>query len=65
MQLVVNGEPFSLETGTTVADVLRALEITGPVAVELNESVIPRREHTTFEVHEGDRLEVVHFVGGG
>jgi sulfur carrier protein len=65
MQLVVNGEPFFLETGATIGDVLRALDLSGPVAVEVNESVVPRSEHASFEVHAGDRLEIVHFVGGG
>jgi len=65
MELVVNGEPFVLESGRTILALLQALELNGPVAVERNEAVIPRAEHATFELSPGDRLEIVHFVGGG
>jgi sulfur carrier protein len=65
MELVVNGEPFQLGSGTTIADLLRALAIEGPVAVERNEAVVPRAEHALCQLHPGDKLEIVHFVGGG
>ena len=35
------------------------------VAVERNEEVVPRAQHESTELAEGDRVEVVHFVGGG
>jgi sulfur carrier protein len=35
------------------------------VAVERNEEVVPRAQHESAELTEGDRVEVVHFVGGG
>lgn len=50
----------------TVAELVRELRLgNGPVAVEVNRAVIPRAEHTRHTVHEGDEVEVVHFVGGG
>jgi sulfur carrier protein len=65
MDLVVNGAPFVLTSGETIADLLRALELSGPVAVERNQEVVPRREHPSCRLAPGDRLEIVHFVGGG
>lgn len=35
------------------------------VAVEINEEIIPREEHETFRIQEGDVVEVVQFMGGG
>ena len=37
----------------------------GPVAVERNLEVVPRKDHATTELRDGDRIEIVHFVGGG
>lgn len=65
MRLVVNGEDFVAEEGTTVTALLALLDLGGPVAVERNGDVVPRAEHPTTVLAEGDKVEVVHFVGGG
>lgn len=66
MRVWVNGEPRDLRDGTTVAELVRALGLEGrPVAVEVNRRVVPKAEHGARRVGEGDRIEVVHFVGGG
>ncbi len=65
MQIHVNGEAREVADGTTVAALVAALGISGPVAVERNRDVVPRREHATATLAEGDQLEIVHFVGGG
>ena len=62
----VNGKPHDLESGTTIAELLRNIGVNVQhVAVELNEQIVPRGEHTATALREGDRLEVVTFVGGG
>lgn len=65
MKITVNGEAREVAEGTTVAALVTALGIAGPVAVERNRDVVPRAEHATTKLAEGDQLEVVHFVGGG
>jgi sulfur carrier protein len=35
------------------------------VAVELNREIVPRAQWDDTQLHDGDRLEIVHFVGGG
>jgi sulfur carrier protein len=66
MQIEVNGERREVAAELTVRGLLDALGVgEGPVAVERNRSIIPRAEHATTRLHEGDVLEVVHFVGGG
>ena len=66
LRLTVNGEQRTAEPGTTVAGLLRAMGVDpARVAVERNRDVVPRAEHATTTLAEGDRLEIVHFVGGG
>jgi len=66
MQLVVNGEDRQVEPSTTVKQLLSSLGLADTlVAVERNEEVVPRAQHESTELSEGDRVEVVHFVGGG
>ncbi|MDR6233748.1 sulfur carrier protein ThiS [Pseudomonas psychrotolerans] len=66
MQILLNGESLELPDGTTVADLLVRLELTGRrVAVERNLDIVPRSQHATTALADGDRLEVVHAIGGG
>ena len=67
MQLTVNGESTAVpDEVTTVGTLLLHLGLTeGPVAVELNRDIVPRATHATAQLHDGDVLELVHFVGGG
>jgi thiamine biosynthesis protein ThiS len=66
MQIAVNGETREVAPSITVSGLLASLGVQdGPVAVERNRHIVPRSEHATTMLHEGDQLEVVHFVGGG
>ncbi len=66
MRIEVNGEAREVAQGATVASLLDTLGLgQGPVAVERNLEIAPRAEHATTPLAEGDKLEVVHFVGGG
>ena len=66
MRVIVNGESREVTGGTTVEELLRELEVRAAlVAVEVNGTVIPRRQRTETAVQEGDRIEIVTFVGGG
>lgn len=62
--ITVNGE--KLDFSGTVAELLDVLEYNGKrVAVELNENIVPKAEYGNTTISDGDRLEVVRFVGGG
>ncbi len=64
--LVVNGKEHPHEAGMTIASLLAALPgITGTVVVEVNASIIPRERFDATQLHAGDTIEIVHFVGGG
>ncbi|WP_236172754.1 sulfur carrier protein ThiS [Pseudomonas pseudonitroreducens] len=66
MRIQLNGEPFELPDGHTVANLLERLDLTGKrVAVELNQDIVPRSQHAATALSEGDQVEVVHAIGGG
>lgn len=66
MSVVVNGEPRVVAAGATALDLLRECGMEGrPVAVEVNEAVVPRARLASCVLHAGDRLEIVTLVGGG
>ena len=66
MRLHVNGRPVDLAEPATVTTLLRHLNTEdGRVAVERNEEVVPRREWPECRLSDGDRIEIVTFVGGG
>lgn len=66
MQLTINGDLQQVPDGLTVRGLLEHLGMTeGPVAVERNRDVVPRAQHAAVQLSDGDRLEIVHFVGGG
>lgn len=66
VDIILNGEPATIATSQTVAALLEHLKLTNVlVAVEINRTVVPRAVYTETTIHEGDVVEVVHFVGGG
>lgn len=66
INVVVNGDPRTVAAGATIAALLDELGLAGRrVAVERNQAVVPRARHADTALAEGDRLELVTFVGGG
>jgi len=66
MQLHINGDRRDFDSPLTLANLVEHLGMKQDrVAVELNGNIIPRDQWSETNLSEGDRLEVVHFVGGG
>jgi sulfur carrier protein len=66
MQIELNGQSREIVAGTTVAMLLGELELEPRyLAVERNRELVPRAEHTSAQLAEGDCIEVVTLVGGG
>jgi thiamine biosynthesis protein ThiS len=66
ISIVVNGEIREAASGATVTELLKALGIHGArVAIERNCQILPRAAWSETSVAEGDRYEIVQFVGGG
>ena len=66
MRVEVNGSPREVAPGSTVAALVEAMGLPpGRVAVERNGEVVPRRTWSEAAIADGDRVEIVTFVGGG
>lgn len=66
IEVTINGEKQGFEGPLTVAVLLVELGLTeGKIAVERNLEIVPRSLYSQTEVADGDRLEIVHFIGGG
>ncbi len=66
MQVFINGESSDIYSGSTVAALLELLKIGRErVAVEVCMEIVPKAHYDTHVLQEGDRIEIVHFVGGG
>ena len=66
MRITVNNEPRELPAASSVADLIEALKLAGRrVAVERNGEILPRSQFAQTALSEGDRLEIVHAIGGG
>jgi thiamine biosynthesis protein ThiS len=66
MQIILNGEARAAEAGLSVEGLLRELGIDSrKVAVERNLEIVPKSAFATTALQDGDRLEIVHFIGGG
>lgn len=66
MKIILNGQPDQLQSGATLAVLLDRLCLEPiRVAVEVNEELVPRRSYAGRVLQDGDRVEIVTFVGGG
>lgn len=66
LSLHINGEPREIERPLSVRELLVALGLDpAKIAVERNFQIVPRSQYASETVGEGDRLEIVHFIGGG
>ena len=66
MNLVINGEDRTIAGPLTLSELVEQLGMKSDrVAVELNLEIVPREQWLVTQLADGDRLEIVHFVGGG
>ena len=66
VQIQVNGDQRGSQADATVGDLLRELAIkTERVAVELNLEILDRKEFDQRRLKQGDRVEILSFIGGG
>jgi thiamine biosynthesis protein ThiS len=66
MLLIINGDSREFADGLTVSALVDELAMRGDrLAIELNRDIVPRTRWTETTLKDGDKLEIVHFVGGG
>ena len=65
MEVQINGESRIIEP-MTVMELIRSLDLDpARLAVERNRDIVPKREYESTSLADGDKLEIVQFVGGG
>ncbi len=66
MEILVNGESREVAPGCTADGLVEILGLSGKrIAMEVNMEIVPRSNYHTFTLNTGDKIEVVHAVGGG
>ena len=66
MTITVNGENKSIAAQINLAELLEMLALPSErIAIELNREVVRKKDWSTITVKDADKIEVVHFVGGG
>ena len=66
MQVTINGEKRELAETLTIDKLIENLELANQkIAVELNREIVRKKDWETIAVKDADKIEIVHFVGGG
>jgi sulfur carrier protein len=66
IELLINGEPRAFPAPLTLAQLIGTLDLAGKrIAIEKNGEIVPRSQHASTPLANGDRLEIVVAVGGG
>ena len=66
IKIILNGKSKSLQKKTSVCDLIRSLKLsTDKVAIELNKKIINKKTIKSLYLKNKDKIEIVHFIGGG
>ncbi|MEF3254321.1 MAG: sulfur carrier protein ThiS [Deferribacterales bacterium] len=66
MKVRLNGKDIEINENITVAELLGILKLSDKnVVVEINMNIIPKEDYANIIIQENDKLEIIHFVGGG
>ena len=65
-KIQLNGVPYEINKGTNLNELLNQLKILkNKVAIEVNGEIIEKKKYTNLILNKDDRVEIVHFIGGG
>ena len=66
MQILLNGANTELPADLTARELVEHLELAGKrIAMEVNGEIVPRSVYATHQFRDGDKVEIVHAIGGG
>lgn len=66
MRVLINGETRTIENELNLRELLEKLELpTTRIAIELNKDVIRKKDWESVKIADADKIEIIHFVGGG
>ena len=65
-KIQLNGDPYEINKGTNLVTLLKKLKIQkNKVAIEVNGEIVEREKYTNLILNKDDKVEIVHFIGGG
>ena len=65
-KIQLNGTPYEINYGTNLNELLNKLKIEkNKVAIEVNGAIVERSKYTNLVLNKDDKVEIVHFIGGG
>ena len=65
-KIQLNGDPYEVNYGTNLNDLLNKLKIQkNKVAIEVNGEIVEKGKYTSLVLSKDDKVEIVHFIGGG
>ena len=65
-KIQLNGDPYEINKGTNFNELLNKLKIQkNKVAIEVNGEIVEREKYTNLILNKDDKVEIVHFIGGG
>ena len=65
-KIQLNGDPYEINNGTNLNELLNKLKIQkNKVAIEVNGEIVERKKYPKLILNRDDKLEIVHFIGGG
>lgn len=66
MKIYINGQAQNLDLGLSVQDLIQQFDLANKrYALELNQAILPRSHYVDTQLNDGDRIEIIHAVGGG
>lgn len=66
VQIILNGADTTVSEAATITQLIGQLGLANKrIAIEINETIVPRSAHATTVLRSGDRVEIVHAIGGG
>ena len=66
LTIIVNGKKTNIDEGSVLSDLVKALDLNPErLAIELNRRIVRRADWHSTTISDGDKVEIVHFVGGG
>jgi len=65
-KIQLNGDPYEINKGTNLNELLNKLKIKkNKVAIEVNGEIVEKNKYPNFILNKNDKVEIVHFIGGG
>ena len=65
-KIQLNGDPYEINNGTNLNELLNKLKIQkNKVAIEVNGEIVEKKRYTNLILNKDDKVEIVHFIGGG